>query len=344
MRIFSRQIASLALTIAISGISMFCSSQEREIQRMQLLMGTKVEIIAQGKKEDILEDAVDKAFKDIERLERKLSRYNPDSMISRINQSAGESPVRVDDETFMLIQKSVEVCAQSNGAFDITILPVLMLWKIDNDNPVPPDDADVKEKLKQTGCQKIVLDEKTHTVFLPEKGMGIDLGGIAKGYAVDSAVRVLKNNAVRSGLVNAGGDIVVFGARGKGMAIGIQHPREREKIIAKIYLSDGAIATSGDYERFYIYNGVRYSHIINPKTGYPVQGEASVSVKADSCLVADAWSTALFVMGREAGMKILQSHPGIEALFIGPSGSMSATSWFWGQVSTYNISGISGRD
>ncbi len=331
------RIPIFLLSLSLAGLLSACPQPDREIKRVQFLMGTQVEIIARGADDKQLEQAASKGFGEIERLDFKLSKYRPDSMLSRINRQAGISPVKVDDEMMMLLEKSLQVCRESQGAFDPTILPMLSVWKIGDANPSPPGDAEVKEKLKLVGCGKIVLDQDHQTVFLPEPGMGIDLGGIAKGYAADRAAGVLKENGVKSGLVNAGGDLTVFGVTGKGIAIGIQHPRYREKIIGKVYLKRGAIATSGDYERFYIFNGVRYSHIIDPRTGYPVQREASVSVKADTGLIADAWATALFVLGREAGLKLLQSRPDLEALFLEPSGDFGATEWFyenmtWGQA------------
>lgn len=322
----SRKLA--LLLPVISAIFLSCPKPDREIKRVQFLMGTQVEIVARGKDEKQLEQAIGKGFQEIARLEAELSRYRPDSIVSRINQQAGISPVRVDDEMMMLIEKSQEVYEQSQGAFDITILPVLMIWKINDADPTLPSDAEVKEKLKLVGCRKIVLDKIGKTVFLPEPGMAIDLGGIAKGYAADRAIKVLKENKVSAGLVSVGGDLSAFGARDKGMAVGIQHPRARGKIIGKVYLRQGAIATSGDYERFYIVNGVRYSHIIDPRTGHPVQMEASVSVKAETGLLADAWATALFVLGKEPGLKLLESRPDLEALFIEPSGDSGATKWF----------------
>ncbi len=315
-----------ALLVGLALLS--CVRSPKEIRRVELLMGTEVDIIAQGKSEPALQAAADRAFAEIERLEQKLSRYREDSAISRINQQAGIAPVAVDAETFMLVQKSLEVCRESSGAFDITILPALLIWKIDAKNPQPPADAEVKEKLKLTGCEKMVLDREQKTVFLPEPGMGIDLGGIAKGYAADCAVKILKDNGVSAGIVKAGGDMRVFGGEGKGLAIGIQNPRASGKVLAKIYLKDGAVSTSGDYERFYIFNGVRYSHIINPKTGYPVSGEASVTVKAQSGIESDAWSTALFVLGHERGLEVLKTRPGLEAFFIEPSGESHSSQWF----------------
>ena len=221
------------------------------------------------------------------------------------------------------MKKSVEVCQDSNGAFDITILPVLLLWKFTEKDAAPPGDEEIKQKLNLVDCRKIILKKSENLVFLPEPGMGIDLGGIVKGYAADRAAEVLKRNGVKSGIVNAGGNLTVFGGKGRGMAIGVQDPRDRDKILAKIYLKDSSVSTSGDYEKFFIFRGIRYSHIIDPKDGYPARGQESVTVISQDGTWADAWSTALFILGSNEGLSLLKSHPGIEAMFIDGSGKKS---------------------
>jgi thiamine biosynthesis lipoprotein len=322
---FSRVIPfKIAVLFALSGVLQACS-RPVEIQRVKLLMGTKVEIIAEGKDQESLEKAVNLGFNEIERLEAKLSRFREDSVISKINRSAGVSPVQVDAEVFALIEKAVAVCGDSNGAFDPTILPMMSLWKFTEKDAVVPSDEEIKQRLSLVDCRKIILKKDESLVFLPEPGMGIDLGGIAKGYAADRAAEALRKSGVRSGLVNAGGNLTVFGGKGRGTAIGVQDPRRRDQILAKIYLKDSAVSTSGDYERFFIFRGIRYSHIIDPKNGYPAQGEESVTVISQDGTLADAWSTALFVLGSDEGLKMLKSHPEMQAMFIDASGKRSMT-------------------
>lgn len=315
----------IALALLLAGAGCFCARPPEEIKRVKLLMGTKVEIVAQGKDRDALERAVSKGFDEVERIEKIFSRFRDDSAISRINQNAGQSPVQVAPEAFMLIEKAVDICVQSSGAFDITILPVLSLWKFGDQNQKPPSAEEVREKLGQVDCKKIILKKDQNLVFLPDPGMAIDLGGIVKGYAADKAALVLRQNGVSAGIVNAGGDLRVFGGTGKGLAVGIQDPRQPGKVLAKIYLQDASVATSGDYERFFIHNGVRYSHIIDPRTGYPARGEQSVSVASENGAEADAWATALFVLGAGQGLKVIESKPGLQALFIDGSGKKTAS-------------------
>jgi len=311
---------NFAVLIALAGLACSCLRSPVEIRRVKLLMGTKVEIVAQGRNQASLEKAVNLGFQEVERLEAKLSRFRDDSMVSKINQNAGLGPVQVDPEVFMLLEKSAAICQETEGAFDITILPVLSLWKFDEKNAKPPSEEEVRQKLSLVDCAKIVLKKDQYLVFLPEPGMGIDLGGIAKGYAVDKAAEALKQNGAAAGIVSAGGDMRVFGGKGKGLAVGIQDPRQRGRVLAKIYLKDGALSTSGDYERFFVFQGVRYAHILDPKSGYPARGEQSVSVLGEDGLSTDAWATALFVLGSEEGLRMIKSRPGMEALFIDASG------------------------
>jgi len=310
-----------------------CSSQKsQEIRRVRLMMGTEVEIIAQGKNQNQLEQAVEKGFKEIKRLEQKLSRFQNHSLVSQINLQAGKSPVPVDEEVFYLLKTAKEICQESGGAFDPTILPALELWKFNQKNPQPPSSAEIKKRLKLVGCENLILDEEKKTAYLVKPGMAIDLGGIAKGYASDRVVKVLEENRVEAGIVNVGGDLRVFGAGGKGFAIGIRHPSKKNQIIAKIYLKDSAIATSGDYERYFIFQGERYSHILDPRSGYPARGERSVSVLAEKGILADAWATALFVLGSEKGMELVKAHPELEAVFIDADGTRKISPGLKGKI------------
>ena len=297
------------------------SSKPIELRRVRLLMGTKVEIIVQGRDRKQLEQAVEKGFKEIKRLEQKLSRFQQDSLISRINAQAGKSPVPVDREVFFLLKTAKEICQESQRAFDPTILPVLELWRFGEENPQPPFEPEIKKRLKLVNCERLILDSDKNTAYLSKPGMAIDLGGIAKGYACDRVVEILKKSGVKTGIVNIGGDLRVFGAPDKGFAIGIQDPQKKNQIIAKIYLKNSAVATSGDYERYFIFQGRRYSHILDPRTGFPARGERSVSVLADKGIMADAWATALFVLGSREGMKLVNTHPELKAVFIDADGS-----------------------
>jgi len=321
----------IILSLCIVVFDLF-SCAPKEVREERFLMGTMVEIIAYGKNQSQLEKAVQDGFKEIERLEKKLSRYRADSVVSQINQNADKKPIKIDDEVFNLIEKAIEICKASRGAFDITALPLILLWNFDRENHLPPASKEVKEKLKLVGCDKIVLGKENQTVFFTEPGMMIDLGGIAKGYGAERVAEILKKSGVSAGIVNLGGDLRVFGGGGKGIAIGIQDPRDSSKVVAKIYLKDSAVATSGDYERFFIYQGVRYSHIIDPRNGFPASGQGSVSVLCEDGMEADAWATALFVLGAEKGIGVLKRIKGLEAVFIDENYNYQFTSGLEGKL------------
>jgi len=325
----SHKLIILFLTIIVFNIE---SCAPKQVREERFLMGTMVEIVAYGRNQEKVKKAVQDGFKEIERLEKKLTRYRADSVIGQINQNADKKPVKIDDEVFYLIEKSIEICKLSQGAFDITVLPLILLWNFDGENPHPPEAQTVKEKLNLVGCDKIVLDKENQTVFFTESGVMIDLGGIAKGYGAEKVAEILKKSEAEMGIVNLGGDLRVFGGGGKGIAIGIQDPRDRSGVVAKIYLRDSAVATSGDYERFFIYQGVRYSHIIDPRTGFPASSQGSVSVLYSDGMEADAWATALFVLGAERGMEVLKKLKGLEAVFIDENYSYRFTSGLQGKL------------
>lgn len=286
-------------------------------------MGTIVEICIADRIED-RKGVANKAFAALREVEDALSIYREGSCISELNRLAAGAAVKVDFHTFNLIRKAIEFNRLTGGAFDITVTPVLELWGFgENKERRVPGEDELKKTLSLVGTDKILLDEKARTVRFGPSGMKIDLGGIAKGYAVDEAVNALKSAGVKSALVNAGGDIYALGKKGKdGWVTGIRHPRRRGRILARLKLVDTAIATSGDYEKYFILAGQRYSHIFNPKTGYPVRQNFPVSVTAlaEDCITADALATAVFVLGPEQGMIIINELDGVEAVIVSGSG------------------------
>lgn len=289
-----------------------CSGPKEKIYKKNLiLMDTLVTINVVSDSERTAEAAMDKAFAEIDRLDKLLNFFSEKSELSAINKNAGISPVPVSPDTLDLIEKALQVSERTNGAFDATIGPVVSLWDFPN-NPVnPPPAASIKEKLKLVNYKWVVLDKTKSTVFLKEKGMLLDLGGIAKGYAADKAVEALKAQGIKSGLVSVAGDIKAFGLKPGGgeWVIGIKNPRQKNKedeIIATVRLRDTAISTSGDYERYFIAEGRRYHHILDPKTGYPAEGCQSVSIVTKDGFNTDAFSTGIFVLGPEKGMQALK--------------------------------------
>src|SRR5260221_5375510 len=257
------------------------SQQRYEFTATKYLMGTKMDITAIHESIDSMKRAMYYSFKEVERIQGVMSSTIDTSEIYQININSGVSPVKISFETYSIIERSVNYSRKYDGIFDITIGCITELWGFNSDNPVVkvPDKSVIDSLIKLVGYEKIVFNPSDTSVFLPLKGMKIDLGGIAKGYAMDRACVLMKNSGMKNFFINGGGDIYVSGfkAEDQKWVVGIMHPRKNNEIIASLELSDYAIGTSGDYERYAIIDGVRYHHIFNTKTGYPVMLSESAS-------------------------------------------------------------------
>lgn len=263
--------------------------------------------------------AFDAALEEIKRIEALMTTWR-DSEVSRINAAAGKSPVKVSAETFDVIREAVRAGALSEGAFDVTFHTLHGLWKFDEDlDPHPPADKDVKARLPFVDYRYIKLDANAQTVMLTKDKTQIGLGGIAKGYAVDMAAKVLQNAGLASFFVQAGGDLLARGRKPDGTEwqAGIRDPRGAEgRYFATLPLSDHAFSTAGDYERAYVVDGKRYHHIIDPRTGQPATACRSVTIWAPTALLADAIDDAVFILGPEKGMKLVESIEGVGAVIV----------------------------
>ncbi len=260
------------------------------------------------------------AVAEIQRIEALMTTWREDSEISKINAAAGKEPVVVGAETLQVIQESIHTSEISEGTFDITFETLHGLWKFDQDlDPHPPKDADLKAKVKLLGYKHIKVDPAKSTVFLDKAGVKISLGGIAKGYGVDKAVAVLEKAGLTSFFVQAGGDLFARGKKpdGSDWSAGIRDPRgTSEKYFALIPLTDHSFSTAGDYERSYMIGAKRYHHIIDPRTGYPAAASRSVTVWAPTALLADAIDDAVFILGPEKGLKLVESLDGVGAVIV----------------------------
>jgi len=286
----------------------------------QVAMGTGVEITLMGESEESAKKAALQAFQEIKRIEHLMSPWIESSDVSQMNRSAGKEGVRVSPETIEVIKKAQEVSKLSEGGFDITVGPLIQLWRKARERDLPPEMEQVKEILNLVNFRNLKIHYGGR-VLLKKKGMAIDLGGIAKGYAVDRAFELLKGLGYRNLVVNAGGDLRVGGSKPDGpWSIGIQHPRDPEKILARISLSDTAVATSGDYEKFFIHQDKRYHHILNPRSGFPAEGCQSVTVLHKEGTTADALATAIFVLGSEKGYALCQRLEGVDCLIVDKHG------------------------
>ncbi len=305
-----------------------CNSPKESLYKeSRNAMYTIVSITVSSDSEKKSKEAIDKAFNELNRLERLLNFYSEDSEISMINKYAGERPVKVSQDTFDIIQKAIYVSEQTEGMFDITVGPLVRVW--DFQNALIPEDQIIKDRTKLIGYKNIILDKERSTVFLKKKGIEIDLGGIIKGYAADKAVDVLKKNGIKSGIVAVAGDIKTFGMRpdNKPWRVGIQNPREKgynDEIIAVIDISDLAISTSGDYQKYFIKDGKRYHHLLNPRTGHPVNDFQSVTIITDDAALADAFATGIFILGQEKGINLLK-RLGLDGIIINIDGKIITT-------------------
>jgi FAD:protein FMN transferase len=260
----------------------------------------------------------EKTFTEMENLEVLLSRSLSSSEVRVINREAGEEPVPVEPETYQLVLQSLEYAGLSGGAFDPTIGPLIDLWGFLGQEYRLPGDVEIEAVLPLIDHGMVEINPDKKTVFLPRKGMALDLGGIAKGYIIDRAVDFLIDLGVKSAFINAGGDIMLLGPGPENgpWRIGIRHPRKENRVIAVLNLESGAVVTSGDYERAFTVNDMNYHHLLDPDTGYPARSLASVTVVAETATAADALSTALFILGVEEGLKLIDKVPGTEVVFI----------------------------
>ncbi len=251
---------------------------------------------------------IQKAIDEIRRIEQLFTTFNDQSQANQINAAAGMHPVKVDAEVFGLIERCKRISEVTDGAFDISYGSIdKSLWNFDKNLEQLPDASIAKQMVQLINYRNVVLDNRSGTVFLKRKGMRIGFGGIGKGYAADKAAALLKGLGVQSGLVNASGDIRAWGTQADGQpwTIGISHPDQPGNAFAYLNISDKAIATSGNYEKFAIINGKKYSHTINPKTGLPVTGIKSVTIVAPNAELADAMATPVTIMGVKAGLSMI---------------------------------------
>jgi thiamine biosynthesis lipoprotein len=312
-----------AVAVAISPIRSWAKEDSEPnfvARHTEKVMGTVVTVSIWTDDEVGAAKAAAEAFAEFRRIDNLMTTWKADSDISKINSAAGaKKPVAVSPEVFGLIDRSVQVSRQTGGAFDITVGAFRGVWKFDEDRDgTIPAKAEVMEKRKLVNYRWIELNKKNRTVRLKKRGMQITLGGIAKGYAVDRGVAVLRKAGFVDFILQAGGDLYVSGKRGsRPWRVGIRDPRgARDATFAIAEVEDHTFSTSGDYERSVIKDGVRYHHILDPTTGYPAKRSRSVTVMAKDALTADAWDTALFIIGYEKGMKLVEKMADLEAVFV----------------------------
>ena len=281
---------------------------KNEYKRTEKLMGNRFEITVVAADEQFANNKIDLAIGEIKRIESLLSTYNDDSQTNQINNQAGINAVKVDKEVFELIERSIKISAITDGAFDISYGSIdKKLWNFDKTMTALPDEDTAKRSVQKIDYRNITLDKEKGTVFLKEKGMRIGFGGIGKGYAAEMAKKLLKKEGVTSGIVNAAGDLTTWGyqANNKPWTIGIANPNCVNLPFSYMNVTDMAVATSGNYEKYVMINGTKYSHTINPKTGLPVTGIKSVTIISPNAEIADAMATPVTVMGIKDGLNLI---------------------------------------
>ncbi|MFQ5597582.1 MAG: FAD:protein FMN transferase [Nitrospiria bacterium] len=295
------------------------------VSRERALMGTQVIVKVFGTDAERIDEAIEAAFAEVVRLEQFMSSFIPESELSKINRYAGEAPVTVSRELFELIRNSISFSERTAGAFDISFASVGKLWSFRR-RIVPSAEA-VAARLPFVDYRNIRLDARRSAVFLPHGSMEIGLGGIGKGYAMDRAIRVLEDFGIKNAVVMAGGDMLIRGKKGDTpWRVGLRNPNHQNEILAVLPLENQAISTSGDYERFFIKDGIRYHHILDTRTGFPADQSRSVSILAQDATTSDALSTSVFVLGPQKGMALIEALEGVEGIIIGPRGKVHLSS------------------
>ncbi|RKS42824.1 thiamine biosynthesis lipoprotein [Gillisia mitskevichiae] len=290
-------------------------------------MGSRFEITVIANDAEKGEQYIDLAVGEISRIEKLISSWDPASQTSEINRNAGIKAVKVDQELFDLIKRSIEISKLSDGAFDISYASMDKIWKFDGSMTNMPDENDIINSVSKVGYQNIILDKYNTSVFLKLSGMKIGFGAIGKGYAADKAKSLLVEKGVVSGIINASGDMNTWGFQpdGKEWKVAITNPMNKNKAFALMPVTNSAVVTSGNYEKFVTFNGKQYSHIIDPRTGYPTTGIISVTVFAPKAELADALATSIFVMGIEVGLNRMNQLPKIECIIIDDKGAIHTT-------------------
>jgi len=304
-----------------------CEERPQRVSRSQLLMGTVVDIVVNAPP-DLAESAIAAAFAEMRRIENLMSPQIEQSDVWRLSHGAG--PFEVSVETSEVLGLGQAVARQSGGAFDLSLGRLKQLWGIETATPRIPADEEIRAALQGTGPDSLRLEGQT--VFKQQSDLRVDLGGIAKGFAIDRAVAVLRQAGVLHASVNAGGDLRLLGDRGdRPWRIGIQHPRRSGELLATLELAGTAVVTSGDYERSFERDGIRYHHLFDPQTGRPARDCQSVTVVADEAMLADALATAVFVLGPERGMAFLQQFRA-EGILVTANGEVLVTPGLQQQV------------
>ena len=296
-------------------------------KRKLSMLGSPFEMTVVAKDSVQGNEFIDLAVAEVKRVEYLISDWIPTTQISQVNKNAGIKPVKVDKEVFDLVSRAIKVSQITSGAFDISYASMDRIWKFDGSMKAMPTEEAIKKSVSKIGYKNIILDPKEQTIFLKNEGMKLGLGGIGQGYIADKVKELLFSKGCVSGIVNVSGDINAWGKQpdGKPRTVGIVNPLNKNKIFATFPLENSAVETSGSYEKFVIFNGIRYAHIIDPRTGYPAQGVVSISVFAKQTEIADALATGIFVLGVEVGLDLVNQLKGIQCIIVDDKGKIHSS-------------------
>ena len=297
------------------------------LSKTEIFMGTVVNIKIYDKYD---ENIINKAFDKIEEIENLVSLNKEETEIQKLNDNAGIKPVKLSDETYYIIKEAYRYSKESSGGYDLTIGPLVKLWNIGTEQVKVPTKDEIQQVISKIDYNKIEMNDETKEVYLTQKGMKIDLGSIAKGYTADEVAKLLKQEGVKQAIIDIGGNIYAMGLKNntEEWTIGIQDPfSDRGEIVGSVAVSDKSVVTSGIYERYMEKDGVKYHHILNPKTGYPYESDiAGVTIIADKSIDADALSTVVFTKGIEEGIEFIENQEGSQAIFISKDKKIYLTS------------------
>lgn len=329
------QISSVLLKLA-SGVVVClhvwwlvgCAPSPHVVKRGQMHMGTLVFLTAVASDERLAHSAIERGFAEIRRLEQILSTWISGSELSRINAAAGQRAVKAGPETIELLEHSLDMARLTEGGFNVAIGPAVEAWNVSREGRIPTrQELDAARPLMDLSA--VHVDREAGTVYLARSGMRVDVGGIGKGYAADFAARVMQEAGAAAGVVAISGDIKTFGRLpdGQRFLFGIQHPRKEDGItIGQLELEDEAASTAGDYQRYFEKDGIRYHHILDPRTLRPARLAQSVTIVARTGVLADGLDTGIFVMGPEKGMALIERLPGVEGVIVDKDGRVSTSS------------------
>ena len=292
--------------------------------RTTLLMGSRFDITIVDKDSLSAENNIDTVIAEISRIEFLISDWKPSSQISEVNRNAGEKPVKVDKEVLELTKRALNLSKITGGAFDISFAAMDKIWKFDGSMTAMPTPDAIKKSVEKVGYKNIILDSINSTIFLKFKGMKIGFGALGEGYAADQCRDMMLKRGIKAGIVNGSGDMSTWGKNpnGQNWTVGLTNPFHKDKLFAAVPLHNSAVVTSGSYEKFVVFNGKRYSHIINPVTGYPATGLTSVTVFGPDAELANGFSTSIMVLGKEAGLKFINSFPKFSCIMFGDDGKV----------------------